>query len=257
MNSADVFSLEFDMLTRTSALAKTLEWFRGNALGAATHRQLLLELNHVINVHSRLREVAADVVPPEDWSAWQELLAVPALAFDQGRAFLDDLRSLGLNSLDSVSLTPLPQTIAMAAYAHYQLVERATVGLVGYLWFFERMPRLVYPLWNEACRRGGVADKALRALAQGAVRRSGARHAGRQLLPADRAPAARPGSRHARACTTRPSCSRPWWTRPLQRAERRQRAGGRSIRGLARCAAIRTRSRQRIRAGDRAITMRA
>jgi hypothetical protein len=169
MNSADVFSLEFDMLTRTSGLAKTLEWFRSNVVGSATHRQLLLELNHVINVHSRLREVAADVVPPQDWTAWQELLAVPSLAFEQGRSLLDDLRSLGLNSLDSVSLTPLPQTIALAAYAHYQLVERATVGLVGYLWFFERMPRLVYPLWSDACRRGGVPDKAFHALTQGAL----------------------------------------------------------------------------------------
>src|SRR5262245_47028778 len=169
MNSADVFSLEFDMLTHTSALAGTLEWFRGNAISASTHRQLLLELNYVINVHSRLREIASDVVPPQDWSAWQELLSVPALAFGQGRAFLDDLRSLGLNSLDSVSLTPLPQTIAMAAYAHYQLVERAAVGLVGYLWFFERMPRLLYPLWSESCRRGGVNEKAVRALAEGSV----------------------------------------------------------------------------------------
>jgi hypothetical protein len=169
MNSAEVFSLEFDMLTRTSALARVLERLRDTDLGAATHRQLLLELNHVINVHSRLREVAADVVPPEDWSSWQDLLAVPALAFEQGRSLLDDLRALGLNSFDSVSLTPLPQTIALAAYAHYQLVERATVGLVGYLWFFERMPRLVYPLWSESCRRGGVPDKALHALGEGAV----------------------------------------------------------------------------------------
>lgn len=168
MNSADVFSLEFDMLTRTSSLAKILERFRGAQLNASTHRQLLLELNHVINVHSRLREVAADVVAAEDWGAWQELLSVPALAFEQGRSQLDDLRALGLNALDSVSLTPLPQTIALAAYAHYQLVERATIGLVGYLWFFERMPRLVYPLWSEACRRGGVTDKALRALDEGA-----------------------------------------------------------------------------------------
>src|SRR5262245_18662194 len=167
MNSADVFSLEFDMLTHTSALAGTLEWFRGNAISASTHRQLLLELNYVINVHSRLREIASDVVPPQDWSAWQELLSVPALAFDQGRAVLDDLRSLGLNSVDSVSLTPLPQTIAMAAYAHYQVVERAAVGLVGYLWFFERMPRLLYPLWNESCRRGGVKEGAFRALTTG------------------------------------------------------------------------------------------
>lgn len=169
MNSADVFSLEFDMLTRTSSLAKILERFRATQLGSSTHRQLLLELNHVINVHSRLREVAADVVPPEDWSAWQDLLSVPALAFEQGRSFLDDLRSLGLNALDSVSLTPLPQTIALAAYAHYQLVERATVGLVGYLWFFERMPRLLYPLWSDSCRRGGVPEKALHALAEGAI----------------------------------------------------------------------------------------
>lgn len=167
MNSADVFSLEFDMLTRTSSLAKILDRFRESSVGPATHRQLLLELNHVINVHSRLREVASEVVPPEDWGSWQELLSVPGLAFAQGRSLLDDLRALGLNSLDSVSLTPLPQTIALAAYAHYQLVERATVGLVGYLWFFERMPRLVYPLWSEACRRGGVPEKALHALAEG------------------------------------------------------------------------------------------
>src|ERR1041384_1485430 len=167
MNSADVFSLEFDLLTRTSSLAKILERFSGSPVGAATHRQLLLELNHVINVHSRLREVAADVVPPEDWSNWQDLLAVPALAFEQGRSFLDDLRALGLNALDSVSLTPLPQTIALAAYAHYQLVERAAVGLVGYLWFFERMPRLLYPQWSAACRRAGVPEKALHALAEG------------------------------------------------------------------------------------------
>src|SRR5688500_8771491 len=169
MNSADVFSLEFDMLTRTSSLGKILERFRSTEIGAGTHRQLLLEFNHVINVHSRLREVAADVVPPEDWSSWAELLAVPGLAFEQGRSLLDDLRSLGLNSLDSVSLTPLPQTIAMAAYAHYQLVERATVGLVGYLWFFERMPRLFYPLWSAACLRGGVPERAVRALAVGAT----------------------------------------------------------------------------------------
>src|SRR3569832_2246714 len=169
MISADVFFLEYYMLTRTSSLARILDRFRTTHLTPATHRQLLLELNHVINVHSRPREVAADVVPPEDWSSWQDLLAGPSLAFEQGRSFLDDLRALGLNSLDSVSLTPLPQTIAMAAYAHYQLVERATVGLVGYLWFFERMPRLVYPLWNDACRRGGVPDKAVRALTQGAV----------------------------------------------------------------------------------------
>ena len=169
MNSADVFSLEFDMLTRTSQLGRILERFRATEIGAGTHRQLLLELNHVINVHSRLREVAADVVPPDDWTSWQDLLAVPALAFEQGRSFLDDLRALGLNSLDSVSLTPLPQTIALAAYAHYQLVERATVGLVGYLWFFERMPRVVYPLWGDSCRRGGVPEKALRALGEGAT----------------------------------------------------------------------------------------
>jgi hypothetical protein len=169
MNSADVFSLEFDMLTRTSSIARIIERFRDAQVNAATHRQLLLELNHVINVHSRLREVAADVVSPDDWSAWQDLLSVPALSFEQGRSFLDDLRALGLNSLDSVSLTPLPQTIALAAYAHYQLVERAAVGLVGYLWFFERMPRLLYPLWSGACRRGNVPDKALHALAEGAV----------------------------------------------------------------------------------------
>jgi hypothetical protein len=169
MNSADVFSLEFDMLTRTSGLAKILERFRANEIGSGTHRQLLLEFNHVINVHSRLREVAADVVPPEDWPYWQDALAVPALAFEQGRSFLDDLRALGLNSMDSVSLTPLPQTIALAAYAHYQLVERATVGLVGYLWFFERIPRLFYPLWSNACRRGGVPENAQRALTEGAV----------------------------------------------------------------------------------------
>src|SRR5690349_573532 len=167
MNSADVFSLEFDMLTRTSQLGKILDRFRATEIGAGTHRQLLLELNHVINVHSRLREVAADVVPPEDWTSWADLLAVPGLAFEQGRSFLDDLRSLGLNSMDSVSLTPLPQTIAMAAYAHYQLVERATVGLVGYLWFFERMPRLFYPLWSTACQRGGVPERALQALITG------------------------------------------------------------------------------------------
>jgi hypothetical protein len=169
MNSADVFSLEFDMLTRTSSLGKILERFRTTEIGAGTHRQLLLEFNHVINVHSRLREVAADVVPPEDWSSWQELLAVPGLAFEQGRSFLDDLRALGLNSMDGVSLTPLPQTIALAAYAHYQLVERATIGLVGYLWFFERIPRLFYPLWSHACTRGGVPAKAQRALLEGAV----------------------------------------------------------------------------------------
>ena len=197
MNSADVFSLEFDMLTHTSALAGSLEWFRGNPTGAATHRQLLLELNYVINVHSRLREIAADVVPAEDWSAWQELLSVPALAFGQGRAFLEDLRSLGLNSLDSVSLTPLPQTIAMAAYAHYQLVERAAVGLVGFLWFFERLPRLLYPLWSESCRRGGVNEKAVRALVEGAVVDTGARPAGGELLPAAGAAAARSRARHA------------------------------------------------------------
>ncbi len=167
MNSADVFSLEFDMLTRTSSLAKMLERFRSTHIEAGTHRQLLLELNHVINVHSRLREVAADVVPPDDWVAWADLLAVPGLAFEQGRSFLDDLRSLGLTSMDSVSLTPLPQTIALAAYAHYQLVERTTVGLVGYLWFFERMPRLFYPLWSAACQRGGVPDRALHALIAG------------------------------------------------------------------------------------------
>src|SRR5688572_5567652 len=169
MNSADVFSLEFDMLTRTSQLGKILERFRAAEIGAGTHRQLLLELNHVINVHSRLREVAAEVVPPDDWTSWQDLLAVPALAFEQGRSFLDDLRALGLNSMDSVSLTPLPQTIALAAYAHYQLVERAAVGLVGYLWFFERMPRVLYPLWYDASQRAGVSDKALRALAEGSI----------------------------------------------------------------------------------------
>ncbi len=31
------------------------------------------------------------------------------------------------------------------------------------------MPRLVYPLWADACRRGNVPEKALRALAEGSV----------------------------------------------------------------------------------------
>jgi hypothetical protein len=164
MNSADVFLHEFEMLTRTLTFGRILDRFRKVPTDPNTHRQLLLELQHVINVHSRLCEVAADVVPPEDRSAWQDLLSVPALGFDQGGSFLEDLRSLGIHSLDRVSLTPLPQTIALAAYAHYQLMERATVGLVGYLWFFERMPRLFYPLWIESARRGGVPEKALTAL---------------------------------------------------------------------------------------------
>jgi hypothetical protein len=168
MNSADVFSLEFDMLTRTMTLGRVLERFRNTHTDATTHRQLLLEVHHVINVHSRLCEVASDVVPAADWSSWQDLLSVPALGCDQGGSFLEDLRALGINSLDRVSLTPLPQTTALAAYAHYQLVERATVGLVGYLWFFERMPRLFYPLWAESSRRGNVPEKALKALTAGA-----------------------------------------------------------------------------------------
>jgi len=169
MNSDEVFALEFDMLTRTSGLAKTLQSFKANAVSPAGHRQLLLELHYLINVHSKVRELAADVVPTEDWSAWHELLAVPALSFGQGTLFADDLHALGLNSLDSFSLTPLPQTIAMEAYSHFQLVERPVVRLVGYLWFFERMPRIVYPLWHESARRGGVPEKALRALDQIAV----------------------------------------------------------------------------------------
>ena len=105
--------------------------------------------------------------------------------------------------MDRVSLTPLPQTIALAAYAHYQLVERATVGLVGYLWFFERMPRLFYPLWARSCRRGGVPEKALEALTAGAAqRRSRDQHRG-ALLPPDRAPPARPRARHADAARHR------------------------------------------------------
>jgi hypothetical protein len=167
MNSADVFLLEFDMLSRTSALAKTLAAMRSNPLPPAAHRQLLLELEHLVNFHTRLREVAAGVVPTEDWNAWHELLAVPALAFTQGRAFREDLKCLGISSLDSVSLTPLPQTIALEAYAHYQLTERGTIGLVGYLWFFERVPRIFYPLWHEAARRGGVPANALQALTLG------------------------------------------------------------------------------------------
>src|SRR4029079_19372596 len=78
MNSADVFSLEFDMLTRTSSLGKILERFRATEIGAGTHRQLLLELNHVINVHSRLREVAADVVPPDECTFCRRLSALPS-----------------------------------------------------------------------------------------------------------------------------------------------------------------------------------
>jgi len=167
MNSADVFLLEFDMLSRTSALAKTLEWLRSNALHPTAHRQLLLELEHLVNFHTRLREVAADVVPAEEWNSWHELLAVPALAFTQGRAFREDLKCLGISSLDSVSLTPLPQTIALEAYAHYQLTERGTVGLVGYLWFFERVPRICYPLWSDSARRGGVPANALQSLTLG------------------------------------------------------------------------------------------
>jgi hypothetical protein len=168
MNSADVFSLEFDMLTRTMMLGKVLERFRYTHTDSTTHRQLLLEVHHVINVHSRLCEVAAKVVPPEELDSWKDLLSVPALGLGQGGSFLEDLRALGINSLDRVSLTPLPQTIALTAYAHYQLVERATVGLVGYLWFFERMPRLFYPLWVESARRGCVPEKATKALTAGA-----------------------------------------------------------------------------------------
>ncbi len=169
MNSADVFHHEFEMLTRTLTFGKVLDRFRRAPTDTTTHRQLLLELQHVINVHSRLCEVAADVVRPEDRNAWQDLLAVPALGFDQGGSFLEDLRALGIHSLDRVSLTPLPQTIALAAYAHYQLMERAAVGLVGYLWFFERMPRLFYPLWVESSRRGGVPESALKALTAGTL----------------------------------------------------------------------------------------
>ncbi len=169
MNSADVFLHEFEMLTRMGTFGRVLDRFRNVPTTTTFHRQLLLELQHVVNVHSRLCEVAADVVPPEDRKAWQDLLSVPALGFDQAGAFMDDLRALGLHSLDRVSLTPFPQTIALAAYAHYQLTERATVGLVGYLWFFERMPRLFYPLWAESSRRGEVPERALGSLATGTL----------------------------------------------------------------------------------------
>lgn len=169
MNSADVFLHEFEMLTRTFTLGRVLDRFRTAPTDTTTHRQLLLEVQHVINVHSRLCEVAADIVPDEDRNAWQDLLSVPALGFDQGGSFLDDLRALGVHSLDRVSLTPLPQTIALAAYAHYQLTERAPVSLVGYLWFFERMPRLFYPLWVESSRRGGAPESALKALTAGTL----------------------------------------------------------------------------------------
>ena len=50
MNSADVFSLEFDMLTRTSQLAKILERFRATEIGASSQEvqvAVRIEPDHV------------------------------------------------------------------------------------------------------------------------------------------------------------------------------------------------------------------
>ncbi len=130
-----------------------------------------------------------------------------------GRFSMTCARS-GSIRMDSVSLTPLPQTIALAAYAHYQLVERATVGLVGYLWFFERMPRLFYPLWSDvmpARRRPRKGAARAGAKAPSSTRRA----ISRWRIAAGRSCAGRAISvSRRRACTTPRSCSRPWSTRP-------------------------------------------
>ena len=171
MNSADVFSLEFDMLTRTSSLAED----RSNGFAPPTLARQPIGSCCWSSITSSTCTRGCGKSPrtwcrPRTGAPGRICSRCRRWRSSRGASFLDDLRALGLNSLDSVSLTPLPQTIAHGGICALP-AGRARDGGPGGLPVVLRTHAAAVLSAVERVHAGAVAcpKRRVRALAEGAV----------------------------------------------------------------------------------------
>lgn len=79
---------------------------------------------------------------------------------------LNDLKALGVN-IDKVRVeNPLPSTVALNAFAFYQIYNRNPIGYLGYLFFLEFLPTSSGSRYMDLLEKAGVPREAMTFVAE-------------------------------------------------------------------------------------------
>lgn len=75
----------------------------------------------------------------------QKLLLELSARLPNKESLLADLRALGVDETLVQTSMPLPETLALIAYAHYQICRLNPMGLLGHLYFLDSFASEIAP----------------------------------------------------------------------------------------------------------------
>ncbi len=139
---------------------------RSGGFGLAHYKAYLRQVFHHTREHPQLLSLAASRLRGSDRGLVGRLLQHALEEFGHDQWALKDLAALGEDVSAIPFENPLPETVALHAFAHFQITERNPVAHLGYLYFLELMPATCGPAYLEMLSQAGVPRAAMSFLAE-------------------------------------------------------------------------------------------
>lgn len=117
-----------------------MQRFRNGNLSKAHYAALLREVYFYTRENPQLQAGATLYFQGRQRELVKEFLRHATSEIGHDQLALNDMAALGFKTEGITEGRPLPSTIALTAFAYYQITGKNAVGYLGYLYFLEFMP---------------------------------------------------------------------------------------------------------------------
>jgi len=128
-----------DVITNFNA-SPGMRRFRNGNLSKAHYAALLREVYFYTRENPQLQAGATLYFQGRQREMVKDFLRHATSEIGHDQLALNDIAALGFSNEGITQGRPLPSTVALTAFAYYQITGRNAVGYLGYLYFLEFMP---------------------------------------------------------------------------------------------------------------------
>lgn len=144
--------------------SEAMRFVGSGAFGIAHYKEYLRQVFHYVRENPQLLATAAGYLRGKDRAVVDRFLKHALEEAGHEQWALQDLAALGEETASIPFENPLPETLALNAFAYYQITHRNPVAHLGYLYFLEFLPTSTGASYLSTLQRIGVPKTATKFL---------------------------------------------------------------------------------------------
>lgn len=166
MNKMNVLLTEFTKVLQTFESSPTMQHLQNGKLTINHYKSYLRQTYHYTKDNPQLQALATVYFQGSGRKYVRMFYKHAVSEIGHDELALEDLKALGEN-IDHIRIeNPLPATVALNAFAFYQIYNRNPIGYLGYLFFLEFLPTLKGSDYMGLLEKVGVPKNAMSFLAE-------------------------------------------------------------------------------------------